>query len=225
MTYDLNPTVTSTPTPRSRGSFLTSPFVRAAASFIGWFGYILSFALLVLCFSGIEAVGGVCASGNTAYVIQTQCPQPATVFLPWVIFTMLIFAAVGIIGAQGFGVPLEAWAWPILFWTLGLGFFAGSGVEGILLGLMFEVMGLIPLILELRGGVKRVFIGSKNLAGTQLIERDGASKGLTMRATPNQPGAVTPGLSAWVLGPLLFWIGSLGGIYLALVLYSAVLHS
>lgn len=204
-------------------TLLRNPGVRALSSLVGWFAYLLSFTLLVLCFVDVAAVGGRCASGNTAYVIQTQCPSGVDIFIPWVIFGMLLAALIGIVGAGGFGVPMVVWAWPILFCVLGLGFFfAGGGVVAIALGVMFEVMGVIPVIIELRGGIQRVFIGTTSLAGVQLRERDGATRGLTLRATPNGEGAVTPGLSSWILGPLLFWIGSLGGIYVALVWYSNV---
>jgi hypothetical protein len=201
---------------------LATPFTRAFGAFLGWFLYLLNFTLLILCFAGVAAVGGRCASGNTAYVIKTPCPAGATIFLPWVIFGMLIAVAIGFLLSQGFGTPLVVWAWPILFCVLGLGFFAIGGVEGIIFGIAFIGGGLIPLIIELRGGVKRVFIGTNNLAGQQILERNTAKKGLVLRGTPNGDGAVPAGLASWVLGPALFWIGALGGIYLGLVWYSAV---
>jgi hypothetical protein len=213
--------MTTASTPLAR-TLLANPVTRALGAFLGWFLYPLNFTLLILCFSGIASVGGRCASGNTAYVIKTQCPAGATIFLPWVIFGMLIAVAIGFVLSQGFGTPLAVWAWPILFCVLGIGFFGIGGVEGIIFGVAFIGGGLIPLILELRGGVKRVFIGTNTLSGQQILERDGSKKGLLLRATPNGDGAVSAGIASWVLGPILFWIGALGGIYLALVWFSAV---
>jgi hypothetical protein len=213
--------MTTASAPLARRLF-ASPVTRALGAFLGWFLYLLNFTLLILCFIGVASVGGRCASGNTAYVIKTQCPAGATIFLPWVIFGMLIAVAIGFVLSQGFGTPLAAWAWPILFCVLGIGFFAIGGVEGIIFGIAFIIGGLIPLVIELRRGVKRVFIGTNNLQGQQLIERDGAKKGLLLRGTPNGDGAVPAGVASWVLGPILFWVGALGGIYLALVWFSAV---
>lgn len=75
----------------------------------------------------VMAVGGACASGNSAYAIAVQCPEDATDFIPWVIFTALIAVAIGATLASGIGFQLRVWAWPFLFGILGA-FFLRAGV-------------------------------------------------------------------------------------------------
>ncbi|MEJ1230405.1 MAG: hypothetical protein WDM88_06905 [Galbitalea sp.] len=122
-------------------SFVSRPIVKLVAYVFSWFLFSLSFALLGYSVIAVGDAGGTCASGNTAYVIQVQCPQAAVVFLPWCIFTGLIAVGIAVVLANGIGFQLRVWAWPVLFGVLG-GIFALSGeLVGYLLGFIVPALG------------------------------------------------------------------------------------
>jgi hypothetical protein len=73
--------------------------------------------------------------------------------------------------AKGVGASLTAWAWPVLFIGLGwnfleAGIFGGDPV-GWICGVLFVVMGAVPLILTLRapGGPRSLIVGTVTLRG------------------------------------------------------------
>lgn len=216
--------VTITAPPAQR--FLASPFARLLGAVVGWFVYLLSFTLLVRSFVDVAGVGGFCASGQSAYVIAHQCPPGATIFVPWVIFTGLIAVGLSVWLSGGFGMPLVAWAWPILFCVLGAGFLAegyfAADVTGWLLGAMFEIMGLVPLVIALRAGAGRVFIGTANIMGQRFSEGDKARSSMMMRAPANPDGAVSRRAIDVLLALILPLASASAGAYLALVWYAGV---
>ena len=88
------------------------------------------------------------------------------IFAPLSIFGGLLAAAIGLLVARGFGTPLVIWAWPILFVGLGLDFLRASflpgGVANIVVGIVFVVMGLVPLVVVVRVGAARLLVGTTN---------------------------------------------------------------
>jgi hypothetical protein len=182
----------------------------------------MSFALLGYSIIGVMSVGGTCASGNTAYVIATQCPEGATVFLPWVIFTGLLSVGLAVGLANGIGFQLRVWAWPILFGVLGGLFLLAGEVVGYLIGAMFIIMALVPLVIELRASVQRVFLGSFNIFGQQFKEGAKAQPSFSSRKMPNPPDAVRPGIGDWAIDILGFLIPAIAGLYVAILWVAAL---
>src|SRR4051812_17377158 len=112
----------------------------------------------------VLGVGGYCAEGGP-YVIAQHCPEGTALLLPVSIFAGLGSAAlVGWKGARlgSRWAALVALAWPALFISLGWNFlqFAFAppeGMDGIELGwlipgILFVIMGTVPLIGFLPGG-------------------------------------------------------------------------
>ncbi|HEX7347669.1 MAG TPA: hypothetical protein VF253_12820, partial [Candidatus Limnocylindrales bacterium] len=143
---------------------LTSgPVARVLGSAGSWVLFTACFALLYQVSAVVLGLGGFCATGGP-YVIETECPEAVVVFAPLSIFGGLIAAAIGLIFARGFGTPLVIWAWPILFVGLGIDFLAATflpgGVANVVVGVVFIVMGLVPLVIVLRVGAARLLIGT-----------------------------------------------------------------
>jgi hypothetical protein len=206
--------------------FRSRPIVKLVAYVFSWYLFALSFMLLLFAVLAVGEVGGVCASGNTAYVIATQCPAAAIDFLPWCIFTGLIAVGIGVVFAGGIGISTRVFAWPILFCGLG-GFFLlagvfGGEVVGWILGIMFIVMGLVPLVIELRASVQRVFLGSFNLRGQQFYEGPKAQPSFSSRTLPNPPDAIRPTAANWAFSVLGFLVSSFAGVVCAFLLTAAV---
>ena len=126
-------------------------------AFIGFAGIAFCITLLFLVMRAVLAVGGFCAEGGP-YAIRTHCPAGVPWMTPLAIFGGLI--SVGL--ARGFAWErfggLVLLAWPALFLSLGWNFFAlgfgliaKAGIQpvGILLGIMFWLLGGGPLLLIL----------------------------------------------------------------------------
>ena len=178
-----------------------SPLLRVAASASSWFLFALSFTLLFQVTFSVMALGGSCASGGP-YEIAVECPDSVAIFAPLSIFGGLIAVAINAFFARGFGTPLTVWAWPILFCGLGgaflFAFFGAGDPIGLILGVMFEVMGVLPLLIELRGNPQRVFLGQRTANGAQYFEGERARRTLLSPTTPNPEDAVSPTLGAWL---------------------------
>ena len=113
-----------------RTNWRDSPLVRIAGSAVSWFVFALSFTLLFQVSTSVLALGGYCASGG-AYEIAVQCPDAVSFFAPLSIFMGLAGVFLGVYLSQGFGTPLQTWAWPILFCGLGGAFLFGFFVAGL----------------------------------------------------------------------------------------------
>jgi hypothetical protein len=206
-------------------SWRDSALVRVGASAASWFLFALSFTLLFQVTFSVMALGGSCASGGP-YEIAVECPDSVAVFAPLSIFIGLF--AVGISGvlARGFGTPLTTWAWPILFCGLGgaflFVFFATGDPIGLILGGMFEIMGAIPLVLEIRASPQRVLLGQRAANGVQFFEGDRARRSLLSPNTPNPEGAVPATAGHWALA-LIVAIGfAVLGYWVAGVWFASV---
>lgn len=216
MTFYTSPTpATPEPAAPKPVSFVNSPLVKLFAYLFSWFLFSLSFVLFLYSIYSVMSVGGTCASGNTAYTIAVQCPEDATAFIPWVVFTALIAVGIGVGLANGIGFQTRVWAWPILFGTLGSFFLLAGGPVGYGIGALFIVMALVPLVIELRASVQRVFLGSFNIFGQQFQEGPKAQPSFSSRKMPNPPDAVRPKIGDWAIALLGFAIPTYGGFVLA----------
>lgn len=212
--------MTYSPAARSASSWINSPLARVAGSAASWFLFALSFTLLFQVSLTVLALGGSCANGGP-YEIAVQCPEGVAAFAPLSVFGGLIAVAIGAMFARGFGTPLTAWAWPLLFCGLGVAFlfafYTAGDVVGLIIGIMFEVMGLIPIALEIRSSPQRVLLGQNALDGAQFFEGDRARRSMTSRSTPNPEGAVQPTIGNWLtaltvtiaFGFLGYWVAGL----------------
>lgn len=151
----------------------------------GLAGIAASITVVFLGMRSVLDVGGQCASGGP-YVIAVPCPD-GTWTLPLAIFAGLGFAFLaGAAGARigGIYASMAGLAWVGLFCSLGFNFLqwglappadpsvdsSGSGIIFILLGLMFEVMGIAPLVatlLAMRPGAAKpaTDVGGGSLGG------------------------------------------------------------
>jgi len=203
------------------------PLYRVLGSVVSWLLFTVCFSLLYMGSATVMGLGGFCASGGP-YVIETECPDAVAIFVPLSIWVGLAAVGVGAIFAQGFGTPLLAWAWPILFIGLGVAFLISStapgGITFLIVGVLFVAMGGFPLWLEVRASPQRFFLGSTNAFDTKFVEHDRA------RWTPSQyahVGAresgepIVPTAGDWTLslGILVVSVGA--GIYLAMLLWNA----
>jgi hypothetical protein len=215
MTFYTSPTpASSEPAAPKPVSFVSRPLVKLVAYLLAWFLFSMGFALFGFAIIGVMSVGGTCASGNTAYVIANQCPDSANFIFPG-IAAGLISLVFGIGFANGIGIQLRVWAWPILFGVLGGLFLLAGQLVGYLLGAMFIIMALVPLVLELRASVQRVFLGSFNIFGQQFKESPKAQPSFSSRKMPNPPDAVKAGIGDWAIDILGFIIPAVAGVYVA----------
>jgi hypothetical protein len=147
-------------------------------------------------------------------VIAHQCPDSAAFLFPGIIGG-LIAVGLAVALASGIGFQLRVWAWPILFGVLGGVFLLFGQLVGYLLGAMFIVMALVPLVLELRASVQRVFLGSFNIFGQQFKESPNAQPSFSSRKMPNPSDAIKPGIGDWAIDILGFIVPAIAGLYVA----------
>jgi hypothetical protein len=208
-------------------SRFAAPQWRVLGSIASWLLFSICFTLLYMGSATVMGLGGFCASGGP-YVIQTECPDAVVAYVPLSIFGGLAAAAIGAIFAQGFGTPLISWAWPILFCGLGAAFLIAStapgGITFLIIGIMFVIMGLVPLVLEFRASAQRVFLGSTNASDVKFEEGGRARYSptqLTHWGARETSDVVVPGVGDWALS-LGILVASVGlGIYLAMLLWQA----
>lgn len=193
-----------------------TPIIRALGSLVSWFGFAFCFSLLYLTSVTVTALGGYCASGGP-YVIEVQCPENVVAFTPLSIFGGMFAVLLALIFAQGFGTPLVIWAWPILFGGLGWAFlqsFINYGdITGIVIGVMFVIMALAPLVLAIRSGWRSTLIGTVNIRG-EAFDRSRERTGMWLpQARSNE--AVQANAGDW-LGPIVITVLGAGlGYYAA----------
>lgn len=193
---------------------------------VSWFLFVFCFSTLYLTAFTVMSIGGYCASGGP-YQIEVECPANVLAFTPWNIFGGLLAVFIGSIFAQGFGTPLIVWAWPILFVGLSVPFFVsayygdwGNGIVGVL----FVVMGLVPVWLFIKGGQLRLsLLGSRNLRGNNF--RGGDNTKPSYLLIGRRPGADVEPVDAtfgdWVLALGITIVASGLGIYLAQLAWAA----
>jgi hypothetical protein len=204
-----------------------TPIWRVLGSAASWLLFSFCFALLYLGSSVVMGLGGYCASGGP-YVIETECPDIVAVSLPLSIFGGLAAVGIGIYFARGFGMPLVSWAWPVLFVGLGAAFLIASaqpgGIVFLIIGVLFVVMGVVPLVLEVRASVPALFLGTTNVAGVKFEQSGrGPSSFLSVGrwdTSGESDESVTPTAGDWTLslGIAIVAIGL--GVYFANQIYA-----
>ena len=197
-----------------------TPIVRALGSLVSWFGFAFCFSLLYLTAVTVTALGGYCASGGP-YSIEVECPENVVAFTPLSIWGGLLAVAIAIVFAQGFGVPLIIWAWPILFvglgWTFLQSFINYGDITGIVVGGVFVIMGLAPLALALRAGWRSTLIGTANVRG-EAFDRSAERSGMWLPQQRDDAAVVpTPGDFAGAV--IIAVVGAGLGWYLAQLLW------
>jgi len=204
---------------------LSSPAYRVPGSFISWLLFTFSFAGLFQTSGIVIGLGGYCASGGP-YVIETECPEAVVIFAPLGIFGMLIAVGLALFFARSFGTPLFLWAWPILFVGLGGQFIVGAIggqaiVTNILIGLMFVVMGIIPLWWSIRTGPQPFFIGMANVRAQPFSYRDTGRKAHFGPVRP-EGELVPPTPLDWVLALGITAVAVGLGAWLSVLAFNAV---
>jgi len=211
----------------SRGARFASPIWRVLGSGVSWLLFTFCFSLLYLGSAVVMGLGGYCASGGP-YVIETECPDAVVATMPLSIFGGLAAVALGVYLTRGFGMPVVSWAWPVLFVGLGAAFLIASaqpgGITFLIVGILFVVMGAVPLVLELRASVRNLFLGTTNVAGVK-FESSGRDRRSYLQFgrwdTSESDETVTPTAGDWTLalGIAIVAIGL--GIYFANQLYAS----
>ena len=145
---------------------------------VGVAGLAFSITLLFIEMRAVLDVGGTCASGGP-YAVAQPCPDGIGLML-LAIFGGFVWAALAFwagtkIGGRYGAVPLLAW--PALFGSLGFNFLqsgitppGGGGPEfGFLIpGVVFELMGVIPLVLGIVYGGSGGRVSREGLRAAQL---------------------------------------------------------
>jgi len=203
---------------------ITGPGWRLAGAIVSWVLFTFCFALLFQSTAVLAGLGGFCATGGP-YVIETECPESVVVFAPLSVLGGLLAVAIGLFFARGFAAPLVVWAWPILFVGLGIQFavsaFQPGGIVFGIIAILFILMGLAPLLFELRAGPRRIIVGKTNLQGVRFLDRPGAPRTFYAfgRDDPGETVPATPG--DWLLA-LVVWVGSIAlGVWLGIQAFTA----
>jgi hypothetical protein len=150
---------------------------------VGMGGLAFTLTILWLSMRAVMGIGGSCASGGP-YVPAVQCPDAVVALTPLSIFGIFIFGGLAAWGGAklaGRWLGLIALGWPALFLSLGwnfleFGFAPPGGNNGelvwswIFCGIVFVLMGGIPLVVGLRGaawvaGSHRAYAGGRVLVG------------------------------------------------------------
>jgi hypothetical protein len=186
-------------------SRIAGPGWRIAGTFVGWGLFVFSFTVLYQGSAALSNIGGFCASGGP-YVIQTECPDAVMWALPLGFVGVAVSWVIAFVVQKGFSMPLVVWGWPILFVGLGIEFFLSIPVSGafvgILCGTLFVIMGLAPLVFELRAGLGRVILGRTNLRDLRFAGKPNAPR--TFYAFGRDPDAqtVVPTAGDWAISLL-----------------------
>ena len=134
---------------------------RLVLQFVGLAGTVLGLTVLFLGMRSVMDIGGSCGSGGP-YVVAQPCPDNAWLLPVGIIGGLAMLAVYALSCFSDGGPRLAALAWPALFLSLGWNFLeyafdppgdAGGPVIGWLVcGVLFWVMGGLPLLVVLRDG-------------------------------------------------------------------------
>jgi hypothetical protein len=204
---------------------MNGPVARVLGSAVSWMLFTLCFTLLYQVSAVVLGLGGFCANGGP-YVIETECPEAVVIFAPLSIFGGLLAAAIGLLVARGFGTPLVIWAWPILFVGLGLDFLRASflpgGVANIVVGIVFVVMGLVPLVVVVRVGAARLLVGTTNAHDRPFRDGRGPTPIFHVGRAGDEESAVPATARDWALALGVSVPSVIVGVWLGLVLFRSV---
>jgi len=195
----------------------TGPAWRVAGAVVAWLMFAYSFTVLYQGVTVLSNLGGFCASGGP-YVIQTECPAIVNAALPLGFIGVFFSWIIALVFQRGFAAPLLVWGWPILFVGLGLEFFLSIPVSGafvgILCGTLFVLMGIAPLIFELRAGPRRVVLGKANVNDVLFETAPGTPRTFYQFGRYEDSARVPVTAAAWLLSLVV----SLGSIAAGVVL-------
>jgi hypothetical protein len=183
---------------------------RILGSAITWFSVSSAILLLASAMLSVMAVGGTCASGNSAYEIAVECPDNA--FLaPVSIVGGLIGIFAGLMLAGGFGVSVVGFGWLALFGGLGSiflsGFFLAGDTTGLIVGIVFVIMGIVPISGQLIGAPRQTMLGRIRATGEQYFTTKKEFEDLTRINAPKAATLVRPRALDWMLS-LGVWLGA-----------------
>jgi hypothetical protein len=152
------------------------------AYLIGFGGLSFTLTILWLSMRAVMGIGGACASGGP-YEPSVQCPDAVVLLTPVSVFGLFIFGGLAAWAGASLGgrwISLLFLGWPALFISLGWNFlefgFFPPGNDGdwvwswIVCGVIFVLMGGVPLIVAIRGasmvaGSHRSYVGGRVLVG------------------------------------------------------------
>jgi len=126
---------------------------RSALMFVGLAGISSALTIMFLSMRSVMDVGGVCASGNTAFTPRQPCPTGVPGLMVGSIFLGLLF--LGIYAVTVVGPNLTLLAWPALFLSLGFNFLdygisprggGGPAFGWLFCAVIFGLMGGVPLV-------------------------------------------------------------------------------
>ena len=208
----------------SRTSLRRTPLGRIAGSLLSWFVFTLCMTLLFKTSLVVMSLGGSCASGGP-YSIEVECPESVVLFAPLSIFGGLAAVGLAIFFSLGFGVSLVDLAWSILFVSLGgaflYSFFALGDITGLVVGVLFVAMGVVPLVILVRGGLREMVLGTINARGEKFSNDYGSSFRLIPRPHSAAEATVEPRAIDWLLSLGLFAVAVTAGYALAEALFAA----
>ena len=168
--------------------------------FVGLAGVCACLTMLFWSMRAVMEIGGSCASGNVPYEITRPCPQGVGWMMTVSILGGIVFLGMYIVCSVG-GPSLWPLAWPALFLSLGWNFFAygfdppfGSGVAPgwIICGVLFALMGGVPLVFLIKGGwFQSLFTGREMSAKGRWVPKNAPPDGSTTSSvTGETPRAV-----------------------------------
>lgn len=211
--------------PVSRVSWRTSSVTRVFGSAFGWFSGALALTLLFQAVSALADLGGFCARGGP-YEIAVECTDAIVVFAPSSILGGLIALAVAAVLAGGFGASFLVFAWPALFVSLSVTFFRTfvqfGDFSGLIVGVLFVVMGLAPLVLVLRAAPQRLLLGRVDARGRAFWEAHPAQPHLLSLTRPKQPGENHPTAGDWIVSISIALVGTALGVWLGVLWFGVV---
>jgi len=182
---------------------------RVLGSAIAWFSASAAVTLLAAVMLTLMAVGGSCASGGP-YEIAVECPDNAYL-APVSIVGGLIGVFAGLILAGGFGVSVLGFGWLALFGGLGSIFLAGfviaGDTTGLIVGVVFILMGLVPITGLLIAAPRQTLLGRIRATGEQYVTSKSEYDHLVLINAPKAATLVRPRALDWVLS-LCTWIAA-----------------
>ena len=203
----------------------TGPGWRVGGAIGAWLIFAFFFTGLYLGAGMLQGLGGFCATGGP-YVIETECPAAVGIFVSLGVPGIFLAAGVAIVLQRGFATPLVVWGWPILFVGLGIQFLMwipqGAVFVGLLCGILFVVMGLAPLVLELRAGPRRALLGRTNAFDVPFDDREGRPRTIYGYTRVDGTETVAPTPGDWALSLGLTAASIAVGVSLALSAFGAV---
>ena len=188
---------------------------------IGFIGFVFCMTLLYHAMRGVMDLGGFVASGGP-YHIAHQAPGWVWVFPVSILAGIIFLFFYSLFAKKIGGLKLTVFAWPALFCSLGYNFLAytfipaekGGGIAWgwLICGVLFELMGGIPLIIILKETAR--YIGQRDIR--REIRNKSAQKRKYLNERPQNY------LPAGLVSFLVFIInlgGIAAGVYLAIFFF------